>query len=105
MSRPAVPTIITVSTTISSTNISAPATEVILRARSSNVQAISLNVTAAAESDPTAAGANAIVLFPGESIQLPTNPSPTVSLQVKYIIFNSVNGLIEPDLEIIEIVP
>jgi len=104
MSRPAVPTIVTISTTISSTNISATATEVILRARSSNVQAISLNVTAATEPGPTATGGSAIVLFPGESIQLPTNPSPTVLLQVKYIIFNDA-GTGSPDLEIIEIVP
>jgi len=103
-SRPAIPTSAIVTTSDVATNISAAATEVILCARSSNVQAISLNVTTAVEPGPTNTGGSAIVLFPGESIQLPTNPSPTVLLQVKYIIFND-TGTGNPDLEITEIIP
>ncbi len=69
MSRPDVPVVITVPrTTGSSTSIGGDATEIILRARSSNVQAISLNVTTSGESDPTGGGANDMLLFPGASV-------------------------------------
>lgn len=88
---------------LDTTTISGDATEVILRARSSNIQAISLNVSTSGESDPTVAGANAMILFPGESIRLPADPA-TGTLLVKYIIFNDA-GLAEPELEIVEIVP
>ncbi len=105
MSRPGVPTIIDVAATSAATNVGSTATEVILRARSSNVQAMSLNVTTSGESDPTSTGGNAMVLFPGESLQLPTDPAGAVTLQVKYITFNDDTDLDDPVLEITEIIP
>lgn len=103
MSGPAVPLVEPVTTTLGTTTIGGDATEVILRARSSNVQAISLNVSTSGEDDPGDDGADAMILFPGESIRLPADPA-TETLLVKYIIFNDA-GLAEPELEIVEIVP
>jgi hypothetical protein len=68
------------------------------------VQAISLNVSTSGEDDPEDGGANAMVLFPGESIQLPADPA-TGPLLVKYITFNDEMALADPELEIVEIVP
>lgn len=105
MSRPGVPVLITVPrTTGSSTSISGDATEVILRARSSNIQAISLNVTTSGESDPSTSGGNAMILFPGESLQLPADPA-SGTLLVKYVTLNDDSDLAQPVLEIVEIVP
>lgn len=104
MSRPAVPVVAPVDESLDTTTISGDATEVILRARSSNVQAISLNVSTSGESSPTSSGANAMILFPGESIQLPADPA-SGTLLVKYITLNDVTALADPVLEIIEIIP
>ena len=104
MSRPGVPSVITVTGSVTAGNVSGSAVEVILRARSSNVQGISLSVTTSGESDPTGSGGNAIVPFPGESIQVPTQPA-SGTLQVKRIIFNDATALADPELEIVEIVP
>jgi len=73
MARAQVPQVLTVTPTLQSTGISVATDEVVLRARSSNVQAISLSVTLAAEADPTSTGANAVVLFPGEELRLPVS--------------------------------
>lgn len=104
MSRPAVPIVAPVDESLDTTTISGDATEVILRARSSNIQAISLNVSTSTESDPSSAGANAMILFPGESIHLPADPAGG-TLLVKYITLNDVTALADPVLEIVEIVP
>ena len=104
MARPGVPSVITVTGSVVAGNVSGSAVEVILRARSSNVQGISLNVTTSGESDPTGSGGNAMVLFPGESLQLPTQPA-SGTLQVKRIIFNDDTDLADPVLEIVEIIP
>ena len=104
MSRPGIPSVITVTSSETSSNIGGSAIDIVLRARSSNVQAISLNVTTSSEAPPTATGGNAMVLFPGESIQLPVNLLAPATLQVKRIIFND-TGIGDPVLEIVEIIP
>lgn len=101
MARPEVPIVLASSGSLQTQNVSAA--EVILRARSSNVQAISCSLTLAAESDPSGAGANAFVLFPGETITLVSIPPRAPPLQVKYITFNDDTDLNDPVLELIEI--
>ncbi len=104
MSRPDVPVVVPVDEEVATTTISGDATEVILRARSSNIQAISLNVSTSTESNPSSAGASAMILLPGESIQLPADPA-SGTLLVKYITLNDVTALADPVLEIVEIIP
>lgn len=104
MSRPAVPVVEIVEPTLGTTEVGGDATEVILRARSSNVQAISLNVSTSGEDDPGDDGADAMVLFPDESIRLPADPA-TGTLLVKYITFDDDMDLADPELEIVEIIP
>ncbi len=79
-------------------------TKVILRARSSNVQAISCNLTLPAESDPTGTGGNAFILFPGESVTIDSVVAGIISLQVKRITFNDDTDLDDLTLELIKII-
>lgn len=65
-------------------SVSGGATEVVLRARSSNVQAISLNVTTSGESNPTGGGANDMLLFPGASVY-GIMDSPTANANVRVL--------------------
>lgn len=104
MARAQVPQVLSAATSLQSTGISTASSEVILRARSSNAQAISCNVTFATESDPGSDGSNAVVLFPGEELRIPTVNPMLDLIQVKRIIFNSVTGLAAPTLELIRMI-
>jgi hypothetical protein len=82
MARADVPVVLTSTGTLQETDIglSPAVTRVILRARSSNVQAVSCNLSLPAESDPTGTGGNALVLFPGESVTLDSVVAGVISL-------------------------
>lgn len=104
MARAQVPIVLTGSSTLQSEDVDLSATRVILRARSSDVQAVSCNLTLDSETDPTGAGANAFVLFPGASLALDSAVAGLNPVQVKYITFNDDTDLDDPLLEVIEII-
>ena len=104
MSAPKVPVVVTVTASVGTHVVNANVEEVLLRARSSNVQAIAANVKKpnTPADDPTGTGGNAFVLFPGESILLPVKRTVSfVDWDAKYIIFNDDTDLDDPVLEIV----
>ena len=108
MSAPKVPVVVTVAASVGTHVVNANVEEILLRARSSNVQAIAANVKQqnTPTDDPTGTGDKPFVLFPGESVTLPVKRTVSfVNWDAKYIIFNDDTDLDDPVLEIIEIAP
>lgn len=89
MARPEVPQVIEVTTTEAEVALTG-ASEVVVRARSSNVSQIAANISLTGEDDPDVDGAyadHAFMLFPGEEVRFPTVYTQT--LYLKHVLFGS----------------